>query len=365
MQIREHVPLAPLTTIRLGGPARYFADCESEDDVRQALRFAREHRLPVQVMGGGSNLVFPDGGFPGLVLRVGGATVTWEERGDGAKVVASAGAVWDDLVAEAVRRGYAGIECLSGIPGSVGGTPIQNVGAYGQEVSDTITGVSCLARDSLERITFDAAACGFSYRTSRLKREDRERYVVLGVTFRLRRNVIPTLRYPELHEAVRAKADLTRLSTPDAVRVIREAVLEIRRRKSMVLDAGDVNTRSVGSFFVNPVLGPEAFAELEQRWNSAGGRESIPTFPAPNGVKIPAAWLVEQAGFRKGHRQGGVGISARHALALVNHDGTTAQLLALADAIERAVRERFGVRLEREPVVVGSSVSEGSSAPVL
>ena len=216
----------------------------------------------------------------------------------------------------------------------------------------SITGVTCLSRDTLERATFDAAACGFAYRTSRFKRQDRDRHVVFGVSFRLRRNAVPALRYPELAGAVRENADLARLPPAEAVRLVRDTVLALRRRKSMVLDAGDPNTRSVGSFFLNPVLSREAFAELERRWKAAGATAAIPTFPAGGGVKVPAGWLVEQAGFRKGYRKDGVGISSRHALALVNLGGTTAQLLALAQEIERAVEQRFGVRLEREPVVV-------------
>jgi len=356
VNLREHVSLAPYTTIGLGGPARYFADCANEDELREALTVARQRRLPVQVLGGGSNVIFPDAGFPGVVARVALGGLTVREAGDTADVVAGAGVTWDELVEETVRRGLSGVECLSGIPGLVGGTPIQNVGAYGQEVADTITGVTCLARDSLERLTLDAAGCGFGYRTSRFKREDRDRFVVLGVTFRLRRHTVPTLGYPELANAVREKADLARLSPLEAVRLVRETVLALRRQKSMVLDAGDPNTRSVGSFFLNPVLSRQGFAELEQRWKAAGGSAPIPTFPAPTGVKVPAAWLVEQAGFRKGHRQDGVGISSRHALALVNLGGTTAQLLALAEEIERAVLERFGIRLEREPVVVGAAL---------
>jgi len=352
VQIREQVSLAPYTAIHLGGPARYLADCGSDNEVQESLRFARGRGIPVQVIGGGTNVLFPDAGFPGLVLRVVLGGVMIREEGDTAEVAAAAGEVWDELVEQTVRRGLSGIECLSGIPGFVGGTPIQNVGAYGQEVADTITRVTCLARDSLERTTFDTADCGFGYRTSRFKREDRDCYVVLGVTFRLRRNAVPTLRYPELASAVAEQGDLARLTPAEAVRLVRETVLALRRRKSMVLDADDPNTKSVGSFFLNPVLSPEAFAELERRWKTGGGSVPIPTFPTPSGVKVPAAWLVEQAGFQKGHRKDGAGISSRHALALVNLGGTTSQLLALAEAIERGVREKFGVRLEREPVVV-------------
>jgi len=356
VNLREHVPLAPYTTIGLGGAARYFVDCSTEDDLREALTLARQWKLAVQIIGGGSNVIFPDAGFPGLVARVGLGGFTIREDRDTAEVIAGAGVEWDALVEETVRRGLSGVECLSGIPGLVGGTPIQNVGAYGQEVADTVVGVSCMVRDTLERVTLDPASCGFGYRASRFKREDRDRFVVLGVTFRLHR-AVPTLRYAELANAVAKTTDLTRLSPPEAVRLVRETVLSLRRRKAMVIDAGDPNTRSVGSFFLNPVLPAAAFAELERRWKAAGGSGAIPTFPAPGGVKVPAAWLVEQAGFRKGHRANGVGISSRHALALVNLGGTTTQLLALAEAIEGAVLQKFGIRLEREPVVVSSALS--------
>ncbi len=356
MQILERVPLAPYTTIGLGGPAQYFAECHSAEELRDGLRYAREWRVPVLVLGGGSNVIFPDAGFAGLVLRVAIGGLTFRERGKTVHVQAGAGVSWDALVAESVRRGCSGIECLSGIPGTVGGTPIQNVGAYGQEVAETLVSVSCLARDTLERIIFDRASLGLGYRTSRFKREDRDRYVVLDATFRLRRDTVPVPRYTELTTAVAEQADLTRLPPREALRLVRETVLALRRRKAMVLDPSDPNSRSVGSFFLNPVLSHEAFGELEQRWKAAGRASAIPRFSAPGGVKIPAAWLVEQAGFRKGHRQDGVGISSRHALALVNLGGTTAQLLALAQDIERGVEEKFGVRLEREPVVVGGAL---------
>ncbi len=354
MQILERVPLAPHTTIGLGGPARYFAECHSAEELREGFRFARSRQVPIQILGGGSNVIFPDAGFTGVVLRVAGGDLTFRDSGDMVEVEAGAGIGWDQVVAEAVRRELSGVECLSGIPGTVGGTPIQNVGAYGQDVAETLVNVSCLTRDSLEGVTFDNAACRFGYRTSRFKREDRDRYVVLAVTFRLRRNTVPALRYPELAAAVAEQTDLARLPPQDAVKLVRETVLSLRRRKSMVLDPNDPDARSVGSFFLNPVLSREAFADLERRWKAAGGSGAIPTFPAPNGVKVPAAWLVEQAGFRKGYRKEGVGISSRHALALVNLGGTTAQLLALAEAIEQAVLEKFGVQLEREPVVIGA-----------
>jgi UDP-N-acetylmuramate dehydrogenase len=347
VRLTENVPLAPYTSIRLGGPARYLAECVAADDVREALSFARERRLPVQVMGGGSNLIFADAGFPGIVVRVAFRGATFRDEGDGVIVTAAAGEAWDDVVAESVRRGLAGIECLSGIPGTVGGTPIQNVGAYGQDVAETLLSATCLSRATLEPVTFTNADCRFGYRSSRFKQEDRDRYVVTGVTLRLRRDGDPVPRYPELAAAVRARRE------PLSVALVRETVLGLRRGKAMVLSPGDPNTRSAGSFFVNPVLSPAAFTEVERRWRAAGGAGAIPTFPAGADLKVPAAWLVEHAGFRKGQRTGGAGISSRHALALVNLGGTTAELLALAQEIAQGVDEKFGVTLEREPVVVG------------
>ena len=345
MNLRENVHLAPYTTLQLGGPARYFVECTSESEVRAALAHARERGLPVFVLGGGSNVVFGDAGFPGVVLRVAIGCDQGIAFRDG-EISAGAGAEWDTLVRGAVERGWTGIECLSGIPGSVGGTPIQNVGAYGQEVAETLVRVNCLDRTTLEHRTFSAAECEFGYRDSRFKGRDRGRYVVLDVTLRLRRDAPPRIRYPELRDAIMRAGSLD-AAPADAVRLVRQTVLALRRAKSMVLDPADPNARSAGSFFMNPVLSPEAFAKLEQRWEGA-----IPSFPAGDAVKVPAAWLVERAGFPKGYRLGGAGVSERHALALVNLGGTSAELLALADAIRAGVEQRFGIRLECEPEVV-------------
>jgi len=345
--IRESVSLAPYTTIGLGGPARFFGDCATEQDVRDAVEFARRRALALHILGGGSNVVFVDAGFPGLVARIATRGVSFQTSGADAVIVhAAAGESWDALVAESVAQGLSGIECLAGIPGTVGGAPIQNVGAYGQEIADTLVDVACLDRERLERVTFAREDCAFAYRMSRFKAADRDRYVVLAVRLRLRRNTRPVLRYAELAAAVTRRGGIDQVEPLAAVTLVREAVLELRRGKSMVLDPADPNTRSVGSFFTNPVLSAAAFAEVERRWHP-------PSFPAGRGVKVPAAWLVEQAGYRKGYTHEGVGISTHHALALVNRGGTTAQLLALAEDIERAVFEKFGVRLEREAVVVG------------
>jgi UDP-N-acetylmuramate dehydrogenase len=348
---REHVPLAPYTTLGLGGAARYFIECDSEDAVRAALRYARHRDVPVYVLGGGSNVVFLDAGFPGLVLRV---TIGGVELRDGAgpEVHAGAGVDWDTIVRATVERGWTGVECLSGIPGTVGGTPIQNVGAYGHEIAETLVRVTCLDRTTLARCSFSAAECRFAYRDSRFKRGDRGRYIVLDVTLRLGRDRRPVVRYPELQGAVARVADLDAVEPARGVAIVREAVLTLRRGKSMVLDPQDPNTRSAGSFFMNPVLSAAAFTDLENRWRLLGGQGAIPTYPTDGGVKVPAAWLVERAGFPKGYRWGGAGVSTRHALALVNLGGTSAELLALADAIVAGVEERFGVRLAYEPEVV-------------
>jgi UDP-N-acetylmuramate dehydrogenase len=346
-QPQENVPLARYTTLRLGGPARYFCECRSEAHVRDALAFARDRQVPVMILGGGSNVVIPDEGFPGLVARITIPGHAFRDRAGAVEVTAGAGTDWDTLVRESVERGVQGLECLSGIPGLVGGVPIQNVGAYGQEVAETIVSVDCLERERGRRITLTGAECGFAYRTSRFKSQDRERFVVLAVTFRLRPGGAPTLRYPELRDAVARRGEGATLG------VVREAVLALRRRKSMVLDPEDPNTRSVGSFFTNPVVSAEALGRLVEVWRGGGGREPVPSFPAERGrIKVPAAWLIEHAGFAKGLRRGGVGISSNHALALVNFNGTASELLALAEDIRAAVLGRFGVGLEMEPVVM-------------
>jgi len=345
LRIREHVPLAPYTTLGLGGKARYFVECDTEDQVRAALAYASDRRLPVYVLGGGSNVVFLDSGFPGLVMRITIGRMEWRD-GPSPEVRAGAGVDWDTVVQGVAERGWTGVECLSGIPGTVGGTPIQNVGAYGQEIAETLVSVACLDRTTRERRTFTAEDCAFGYRDSRFKRADRERYIVLEVTLRLARHRTPRIRYPELQRAVAGLGGLETIAPTEAVRLVREAVLTLRRSKSMVLDPADANTRSAGSFFTNPVLSVDAFADLEKHWTG------IPSFPADGGVKVPAAWLVEHAGFAKGYRGGGAGISTRHALALVNLGGTSADLLALAEEVRAGVERQFGIRLAYEPEVV-------------
>ncbi|MFA6108512.1 MAG: UDP-N-acetylmuramate dehydrogenase [Candidatus Latescibacterota bacterium] len=349
--IREQVALAPRTTIGLGGPARYLADCRTVDEIRAALVWATERDLPVHLLGGGSNTVFPDSGYPGLVLHLATSGIAFVEDGDAVRVTAAAGEDWDGLVATTAARGLGGVECLSGIPGQVGATPIQNVGAYGQEVGDAVAEVRVLDRQTLEVISFPRDRCGFGYRQSRFRGTDAGRYLILEVVFSLRPEARPVIRYPELQRRLEALNGTALLeSGASALAAVRQAVLDLRRGKSMVVDPNDPDSRSVGSFFVNPVLTESELAALRTRLDDP---TALPGYAVAGGTKVPAAWLIEQAGFPRGLRRGGAGISASHALALVNRGGTSRELLALAAEIQAGVERRFGVRLATEPVIVG------------
>jgi len=343
MQIQQQVSLAPLTTFKVGGPARYFVEAASEEDVRAAVAEAQTRGWPLFVLGGGSNLVISDAGWPGMVLKVALTGIT--ERRDGARMrfEAAAGEDWDGFVAHAVARDCAGIECLSGIPGTVGGTPVQNVGAYGQEVSDTITSVRLLDTASGEFRELENADSGFAYRASIFNTRERGRYVVLRVSFALAPGGAPRIEYADLK---RYFADCSR---PPTLRETREAVRAIRLSKAMLIVPGDDDCRSAGSFFKNPALSPEAFRQLQAR---AG---QVPNFPARDRmVKVPAAWLVEHAGFAKGLTRGPVGISRKHALAIVNRGGATAaDIISLKNEIQQRVLDEFGIQLQPEPVFVG------------
>ncbi len=339
---RTRVPLAPLTTLGVGGDASFVLDAADEASVVEAFRWARERGIDARVLGGGSNVVVDDGGFDGLVVRMLTRGRSYRAAAGELVLEAAAGEPWDELVRESVARGAQGLECLSGIPGLTGATPIQNVGAYGQEVAETIASVRVLDRETLATRVLDAAACGFAYRDSFFKSEAPERYVVLGVTFRLRPNAPPAVRYGELAQTLASDG-----AEPTLGRV-RDAVLALRRQKSMVLDARDENARSCGSFFVNPVVTSERAAAVE----ALAGDARMPRYPQPDGsVKLAAGWLIERAGFAKGMRRGAVGLSTKHALAIVAHDGAkAADVLALSQEIRCGVRERFGVELVPEPV---------------
>ena len=335
------------TSLRLGGAARRWVEATTEEELVDAISAADEAGKPVLVLAGGSNLVVADDGFPGTVVKVAtrGVSRDVDDAGDpscsGAMVTVAAGERWDNIVGEAAELGWVGIEALSGIPGSVGATPIQNVGAYGQEVSQTIARVRVWDRRLRGVRTFAAADCGFGYRTSRFK-ADPGRHVVLDVTFQFRLGTLgEPVRYAELART---------LGVDEGARVplgdVRAAVLGLRRGKGMVLDRDDHDTWSAGSFFTNPVVDPALVPEGAPSWEQPDGR-----------VKTSAAWLIERAGFHKGYGAGEVRLSTKHTLALTNRgNGTTAELLALAREIRDGVEARFGIRLVNEPVLVGCTL---------
>jgi UDP-N-acetylmuramate dehydrogenase len=347
MLVREQVPLAPLTTLGVGGPARYFAEAHTELEVREAVEFARSRDLPLFVLGGGSNLLVADTGFNGLVLKIALSGIDRITAGDDVTFRVAAGEEWDAFVARAVDYNYAGIECLSGIPGSVGGTPVQNVGAYGQEVSETISGVEALDRQTLQLRTFSNTECGFCYRSSIFNTSMRDRYVILGVTFALRRGGKPTTHYRDLQTA------FAQVAGEPTLLQVRNRVREIRRSKAMLLVPGDDDVHSAGSFFKNPIIPQRQFEDLEASLRPRG--LTLPSYAASDSRrKLPAAWLVENAGFAKGYSRGAAGISRRHALAIVNRGGATAtDILALKDEIQAGVFSEFGVELQPEPVFLG------------
>ncbi len=347
MKIQENIPLAPYTTLQVGGSARYFAEPADEDEIVEALGWARARSLPLFVLGGGSNLLVSDAGFDGLVLHMTLAGIEAHER-DGRRVYSvGAGVDWDTFVARAVGDNCAGVECLSGIPGSVGGTPVQNVGAYGQDVSESITRVCAIDATTLERVEFDREACGFRYRQSRFNGNDLGRYILTRVDFSLQPGGAPKIAYAELQRHCNTQPDGA--ATPTLSQT-REAVLQIRRTKGMVLDEHDADSRSAGSFFKNPVV---SLAEYERI--AAASSVAVPHFEAGAGqVKLAAAWLIEQAGIAKGFTLGPAAISSKHTLALVNLGGAmAADILRLKDLVQQRVRQRFSVELQPEPVMLG------------
>lgn len=351
LDVRTDVPLAPLCTLGVGGPARAYVRAASEADLRNAAGWAHERALPLVLLGGGSNLLVADEGFPGLVAHVALRGVWVAAAGDQVEVTAAAGEDWDALVARAVAAGWAGLECLSGIPGRVGATPIQNVGAYGQDVSETIVRVRCLELATGATVELAGDACGFGYRDSRFKAGDRGRFAILAVTYRLRPKAPPVVRYAELARAFEQ-------APAPALEDVRRIVLDLRRAKSMVLDPADPNRRSAGSFFVNPTVGTDAAERVRAavaRLHDAATAQAMPAFPAAGGrVKLSAAWLIERAGLAKGYGEGPVGLSTRHSLAIVNRGGATARgIVAFARQVRDRVEERFGVRLAPEPVLLG------------
>ncbi len=344
--VAEGVPLAPVCTLGVGGPGRYFVDAKDEGTVMAVLEWSDRRGLPIKILGMGSNLVVADAGVEGVVVRMGLRGLVTRDVDGAVEVTAAAGEPWDTLVDLAVERGWAGLECLSGIPGLVGATPIQNVGAYGQEVSATVTAVRALDRTSGRVEVLVREACGFGYRDSLFRSRLPDRYVILAVTYRLVPGGAPTVRYAELRQHLETLG-IPRPSLAD----VRRSVLAIRRAKSMVLDPADENRRSCGSFFLNPVVDAGECERVE----AAAGDPAMPRWPEADGrVKLSAAWLIERAGFRRGERQGPVGLSTRHSLAIVAHAGARArEVVGFARHLRDGVEARLGIRLRPEPVFWG------------
>ena len=346
MQIQENVALAPYTTLQVGGPARFFIEARTEDELRDALLFARERSLDVFVLGGGSNLVVADAGWPGVVLRIAVAEISTRSKNGRQIFTGGAGEDWDRFVAFSVEQNCAGIECMSGIPGTVGGTPVQNVGAYGQEVKDTITTVRVLDTITLELRDMAAADCGFAYRSSIFNSSEKGRYIVAQVSFALTPGGSPKIEYADL------KRHFGERSAP-TLKEVRDAVRSIRSTKGMLISADDADSRSAGSFFKNPIVSPAEYERIAAL--PLCKEQKPPSFPAPAGtVKMSAAWLVERSGFQKGYADGRVGISSKHSLAIVNRGCATASdVMRLKNKVQEGVFQAFGLRLQPEPVFVG------------
>jgi UDP-N-acetylmuramate dehydrogenase len=334
VEIREQVGLAGYTTFGIGGVARYFATAKTQKDVADAVAWAADRGIQLSILGGGSNLLVADEGFDGLVLHVAIPGIEYDQNG---RFVVGAGESWDGFVTRSISENCAGIECLAGIPGSVGGTPVQNVGAYGQEVSETIESVRVFDRVRRLFVHYHNAACKFRYRESVFNTTWRDRYIVTRVRFTLRPGGEPTLKYADLQKRFTGMSP-TLLEVSKTVR-------EIRQSKGMLIVPGDADSRSAGSFFKNPIVTVEVADRIV----------GVPQWPAGEGlVKLPAAWLLEQAGFVKGYGSGPVRIASKHTLALTNRGGATfADVVAMQEEIVAGVEKKFGVRLQREPVVLG------------
>jgi len=350
MLLQENVPLAPLTTLGVGGPARFFVEARSRTEVEEAIRLATARDLALFVLGGGSNLVVADSGWPGLVLKVAIPGIKRRPGNDNEGRIlfdVGAGESWDRFVSQAVVAQCAGVECLSGIPGNVGGTPVQNVGAYGQEVSETIESVEVFDLKDSQIRELCGEACGFAYRSSVFNTTERGRFIILKVTYALAPGGKPRLAYADLQRHFAGRESAPNLAE------VREAVRHIRAVKGMLLVAGDPDCHSAGSFFKNPILSEAQHADLNKRAAARG--LTIPSYPAlEKSQKVSAAWLVEKSGFARGYGFGHVGLSSKHALAIVNRGAASAaEILALKDQIQQRVEEIWGVRLEPEPVMVG------------
>ena len=336
----ENAPLGHLTTLGIASKARYLLEVTDEDLLMQGLQWAKAQGLPVLVLGGGSNLVCSDEPFPGLVLQMATRGMHVSGTNERVRLSIAAGECWDDIVEQTVHSGWAGLECLSGIPGKVGAAPIQNIGAYGRELADVLVSVRALDTETLEAVTFSKQECGFGYRDSIFKTGKRGRYIVTRISLELQEGGAPVINYPDL------EGRLPENPTPQQVR---ELVLAVRRSKSMVLDPNDPNTRSCGSFFTNPILSEEQYRAF-----AAKAPQNHPKWPAgTDRIKLSAAWLIDHSGFHKGYVKGRAGLSQNHCLAIINRGGATAaDIKALKTEIQQGVAQTFGIHLEPEPVIL-------------
>lgn len=349
LELAEHVSLAAHTTLAIGGAARYFVETTSAELAREALAWAKERGIDVEIIGGGSNLLVADRGVAGLVLRMRSCHI---ERLDEATVDVDAGTSWDELARWTVAHDLAGLECLSGIPGDVGAAPIQNIGAYGQELSETLVEVEALERSTGELTTLSREDCELAYRDSVFKRAAAGRYLLTRVRLRLTPGGAPKIAYAELERAMSGG--------PRSLAAVRAMVIDLRRKKSMVLDPDDENRRSAGSFFVNPTVPHDELDAILARAAAIAPGERMPSYPATEGrTKLSAAWLIERAGLLRGTARGRVGISTKHSLGIVNRGGATAsELIAFALEVKTRVRDAFGVTLHPEPRMIGFEPEE-------
>lgn len=352
LSIRENVPLAPYTTLGVGGPARFLASIKHEDQIPEALEFARVHACPVFILGGGSNVLVSDSGFSGLIVRMEIRGIQPLDDDNSEFVSVAAGETWDGFVQRCVDQNLAGVECLSGIPGTVGAAPVQNIEAYGQEISDVILSIRALELETNGIEELSGRDCRFGYRTSIFNTTHKDRYAILKVAFSLRPYGKPNIQYRDLEEHFRSRS-----KTP-GIGEVRRAVVNIRESKGMILNQTDGDMKSAGSFFKNPIVESDKATEIENLARDRGilaSRENLPRFTANSGrVKLPAAWFVERAGFKKGYRHGNVGVSDKHALALVNIGGAQSrEFIELMQRIQEKIHSEFGISLLPEPTLLG------------
>jgi UDP-N-acetylmuramate dehydrogenase len=351
-KIKRDVLLKPYTSLGIGGGANYFVEADTQEIIFEAVKWAKRKNIPLFTLGGGSNLVISDRGFLGLVVHINtkGIEVNIKEESNQVLVTIESGEIWDDFVSLTVENNWQGVECLSGIPGKVGATPIQNVGAYGQEVKDTIIKLQAYDRELEKIVTFSKDECEFSYRQSFFKSKAKDRYIILNVTYLLDSKGTPKLNYPELEKYV-----LEKYAKNITLLTVRHSVLELRRSKAMVLDKDDPNSKSVGSFFTNPIVEEEKVLLIKNNLLKENFNGNMPIFPFAAGrVKLSAAWLIEMSGFKKGYQKGMAAISAKHALALINKgDAQSREIFSLAEEIQEKVKNKFDIWLEPEPIYVG------------